>query len=120
MGFVDAIKTNFGKYATFSGRASRSEYWWFILAIFIGAVVISIIETMIFGVPDEAMGEELALVLHLNPGESLTEEALRAYLKERIAGYKVPKHIRFWSEPLPQNASGKLHKLKTREMFLEG
>ena len=77
-------------------------------------------ENVVFGVPDEAMGEELALVLHLNPGASLTEDELRAYLKERIAGYKVPKHIRFWSEPLPQNASGKLHKLKTREMFLEG
>jgi long-chain acyl-CoA synthetase len=66
------------------------------------------------------MGEELALVLHLNPGASLAEGELRTYLKERIAGYKIPKNISFWSEPLPQNASGKLHKLKTREMFLSG
>ncbi len=76
-------------------------------------------ENVVFGVPDDAMGEELALVLHLNPGEALSEAELRAYLQDRVAGYKVPKHIRFWSEPLPQNASGKLHKLKTREMFLE-
>lgn len=77
-------------------------------------------ENVVFGVPDEAMGEELALVLFLNPGESMSEEDLRNSLKNRLAGYKVPKHIRFWTEPLPQNASGKLHKLKTREMFLEG
>lgn len=31
MGFVEAVKTCFQKYATFSGRASRSEYWYFFL-----------------------------------------------------------------------------------------
>ena len=31
MDFVQAIKTCLGQYATFSGRASRSEYWWFFL-----------------------------------------------------------------------------------------
>ena len=71
-----------------------------------------------YGVPDEAMGEELALILYLNPGETLSEKELRAYLKDRLASYKVPRHIRFWSEPLPQNASGKLHKLNAREAFL--
>lgn len=29
MTFSDSVKTCFSKYATFSGRASRSEYWWF-------------------------------------------------------------------------------------------
>jgi long-chain acyl-CoA synthetase len=77
-------------------------------------------ENVVFGVPDEAMGEELALVLFLSSGESLSEDELREYLKGRLAGYKVPKHIQFWTESLPQNASGKLHKLKTREIFLEG
>jgi long-chain acyl-CoA synthetase len=76
-------------------------------------------ENVVFGVPDDAMGEELVLVLHLNPGENMSEEALRTFLKGRLASYKVPRHIRFWEQPLPQNASGKLHKLKTREAFLE-
>lgn len=75
-------------------------------------------ENVVFGVPDEAMGEELALVLYLNSGDTLSEQELRTYLKERLASYKVPRHIRFWQEPLPQNASGKLHKLKAREAFL--
>lgn len=35
MGFLEAIKTCFGKYATFNGRARRSEYWWFCLLNFI-------------------------------------------------------------------------------------
>ena len=29
MGFIDAIKSGFANYVNFSGRASRSEYWWF-------------------------------------------------------------------------------------------
>ena len=75
-------------------------------------------ENVVFGVPDEAMGEELALVVYLNPGESMSEGELRTYLKGRLASYKVPRHIRFRDQPLPQNASGKLHKLNTREIFL--
>ena len=35
MSFIDSIKTCFSKYATFEGRASRSEYWWFWLASFL-------------------------------------------------------------------------------------
>lgn len=35
MTFTDSIKTCFEKYATFNGRASRSEYWWFWLVVFI-------------------------------------------------------------------------------------
>lgn len=31
MGFTEAVKTVFSKYATFSGRATRSEFWWFYL-----------------------------------------------------------------------------------------
>lgn len=76
-------------------------------------------EVVVFGVPDEAMGEELAMVLHLNANAALEEAELREYLGQRLASYKVPPHIQFWSEPLPQNASGKLHKLKVREMFLQ-
>lgn len=35
MGFVESIKTCFGKYATFEGRARRSEYWYFCLFNFL-------------------------------------------------------------------------------------
>jgi uncharacterized membrane protein YhaH (DUF805 family) len=38
-GFVDAIKICFNKYADFNGRASRPEYWWFVLFSFIVSIV---------------------------------------------------------------------------------
>ena len=37
------------KYADFSGRASRSEYWWFVLAQIIASIVLQILATYIFG-----------------------------------------------------------------------
>ncbi len=49
MGFSAAITTCFSKYATFSGRARRPEYWWFILFIIIGSVVATMIDGVIFG-----------------------------------------------------------------------
>ena len=40
MGFVEAIKACFGKYATFEGRARRSEYWYFCLFGFVVGLVL--------------------------------------------------------------------------------
>jgi long-chain acyl-CoA synthetase len=77
-------------------------------------------ECVVFGVPDAAMGEEMVMVVYPIPGQSLEELALRNYLDRRLAGYKVPRTIVFANEPLPRNASEKLHKLKVREAYLAG
>lgn len=76
-------------------------------------------EVVVFGEPDEAMGEELVMVLYVLPENRLSEDELRAFLKERLAGYKVPRTIVFADDHLPRNASEKLHKLKVREAYLE-
>ena len=44
MTFAQSIATCFSKYATFSGRASRSEFWWFYLFTIILSVIFTIIE----------------------------------------------------------------------------
>ncbi|MCZ6828515.1 MAG: class I adenylate-forming enzyme family protein [Gammaproteobacteria bacterium] len=75
-------------------------------------------ENVVFGVPDEAMGEEMAMVVYVTPGEELSEADIRDYLVQRLAGYKVPRFIEISAQPLPQNASGKLHKLKVKEQFV--
>lgn len=44
MGFTEAVRTGFKeKYATFSGRASRSEYWWFYLAYVLATIAFLIV-----------------------------------------------------------------------------
>lgn len=50
MSFTDAIRTCFRKYVTFSGRASRPEYWWFFLFIVLGSIVAGILDGILFGV----------------------------------------------------------------------
>ena len=49
MDIQTSIKTCFSKYATFSGRASRSEFWLFQLFTFLGSIVTLIIDVMILG-----------------------------------------------------------------------
>ena len=56
MDFATSIKTCFSKYAVFSGRASRSEYWWFALFGFIGGIVTLVIDVMILGYSSESYG----------------------------------------------------------------
>jgi len=56
MDFAQSIKTCFSKYAVFSGRASRSEFWWFALFGLIGGVVTAVIDVMILGYSAEAYG----------------------------------------------------------------
>ena len=56
MDFATSIKTCFSKYAVFSGRASRSEFWWFFLFGFIGGIVTVVVDVMILGYSAEDNG----------------------------------------------------------------
>ena len=56
MNFQSSIKTCFNKFAVFSGRASRSEFWFFVLFGFLGGIITIIIDVMILGYPYEENG----------------------------------------------------------------
>ena len=56
MDIATSIKTCFQKYAVFSGRASRSEFWWFALFTSIGGIVTSVADVMILGYVSEDWG----------------------------------------------------------------
>jgi uncharacterized membrane protein YhaH (DUF805 family) len=47
MNFTESVKICFSKYADFNGRALRSEYWWFVLFIMVGGLVLSTISSII-------------------------------------------------------------------------
>ena len=49
MTFVEAIKTCISKYADFNGRASRSEFWWWVLFVFLVSAAMSMISPMLSG-----------------------------------------------------------------------
>lgn len=48
MNFQTAVRTCFSKYATFSGRAVRSEYWYFALFGILGQIVLGMIDGILF------------------------------------------------------------------------
>lgn len=50
MTFGESISTCFSKYATFDGRATRSEYWWFALFTFLASVILGMISETASGV----------------------------------------------------------------------
>jgi len=70
----------------------------------------AVAEAAAFSVPDDRLGEEVGAAVHLLPGQSLTEDALRDFLKEHLAGYKIPRYLWFTDSQLPRNASGKFLK----------
>jgi len=75
MTFSSAVLVCFRKYFIFSGRASRSEYWWFVLFSFLGAMVAGALDSLIFGAGEYVTGRAGPLgaafsVLTLIPGIS--------------------------------------------------
>jgi long-chain acyl-CoA synthetase len=71
----------------------------------------------VFGIPDDEFGE--ALAAHIDADPELTADAIRAYLRERLAGYKVPRVIEL-SDSLPRDDTGKLFKRRLREPYWAG
>lgn len=69
----------------------------------------------VFGVPDPQFGERLVVAVEV-AGE-LSAEQIIAYLKERIAGYKVPREVVFL-ESFPREDSGKIKKRMLRNDYL--
>jgi uncharacterized membrane protein YhaH (DUF805 family) len=49
MTFGESIQTCFSKYATFEGRATRSEFWWFVLFTFLASAAASIVSPTVSG-----------------------------------------------------------------------
>jgi len=63
--------------------------------------------------PHEKWGETPLAYVELKPGASVTAEELIAHCKSLLAGYKVPREIRF--EPIPKTSTGKIQKFQLRE-----
>jgi len=73
-------------------------------------------EAAVIGVPDERWGEAGLAVVVAAPGAPTDGEAVRAALRERLAGFKVPREVRFVPE-LPKTATGKIRKPDLRALY---
>jgi fatty-acyl-CoA synthase len=78
----------------------------------------AIVDVQVFGVPDQRFGEELCAWIKIRPGETLTEDEVKAFCQNQIAHYKVPRYIRFVEE-FPMTVTGKMQKFLMRARMVE-
>jgi fatty-acyl-CoA synthase len=71
-------------------------------------------DVQVIGVPDDRYGEEICAWVKLRPGVTATEEEIRAFCRDQIAHYKVPRYIKFVDE-FPMTVTGKIQKFIMRE-----
>jgi fatty-acyl-CoA synthase len=71
-------------------------------------------DVQVIGVPSERYGEEVMAWVKLRDGEQLTDEALTAFCRGKIATYKIPRYWKF-VDGFPMTVTGKIQKFKMRE-----
>ena len=67
--------------------------------------------------PDEKWGETPCAFVELKPSEMVSAEELIGWCRQKLAGYKIPRHVIFTE--LPKTSTGKIQKFKLREMARE-
>lgn len=73
-------------------------------------------ESAVIGLPDPDFGEAVSAVIVADGTQELSPTDVAAYVKEKVANFKVTRQV-FFVEELPRNAMGKVQKNKLREMF---
>ncbi len=73
-------------------------------------------EAALIGLPDEKWGEIGLMVVVLKAGHTTTEDELRTFCSQRLARYKVPKHVVF-ADALPYSPYGKVMKAELKQRF---
>jgi long-chain acyl-CoA synthetase len=70
----------------------------------------------VLGIPDEEFGEKVIALVVKQAGAETNERALQDYLRGKLAGFKVPRQVKF-VDALPRDPSGKLMKRQLREPY---
>jgi fatty-acyl-CoA synthase len=76
----------------------------------------SIAQAQVFGVPDARLGEDVAAWVMLKQNETLSPDEVREWLRERVAYFKVPKHVKVVTE-FPMTVTGKCQKFVMRDLM---
>src|SRR5262249_20073019 len=64
----------------------------------------AVMDAAVVGAPHRTLGEEPAAIVHLKDGAAASEEELRAFVRGKLAAFKVPVKIVFSPDILPRNA----------------
>ena len=74
-------------------------------------------EVAAVGVEHDTWGEEVGVVIKLQESATADADAIKAFCRAELAGYKVPEHVVFTDEPLARNALQKLLKAAIKERY---
>ena len=80
----------------------------------------AVAQVAVIGVPSEQWGEAVLAIVVPREGVKVSEEDIKAWARDRIAGYKVPKSVEFRTEPLPLSGAMKVLKRELRTAYWEG
>ncbi len=75
-----------------------------------------VVAAAVVGVADEKWGQQVGAAVRLQPGADVTPESLEAYLAEKLAHFKVPRHWLFVDE-FPMTPNGKISKVEVEKLF---
>ncbi|MGB6577978.1 MAG: AMP-binding protein, partial [Streptosporangiaceae bacterium] len=67
----------------------------------------------VIGLPDEKWGERVTAVVQLRPGQTVTGDEIRAFVKDRLGSVKAPKQVEVWPD-LPRSKVGKVLKVDVK------
>jgi fatty-acyl-CoA synthase len=73
----------------------------------------------VIGLPDDLWGEAVSAVVVPASGAAIDEDALKAWCRERLAGFKTPKRVFAQADPLPRTPTGKVQKFLLVERYGE-
>ena len=76
----------------------------------------AVAEAVVLGLPDAEWGQRPAAVIEIRAGHAVSAEAIIAFAREQLAGYKVPRRIAFVGA-LPRTESGKVQRREARKVF---
>lgn len=78
----------------------------------------AVLASICTGIPDEKWGEVPMAMVVLQPGQTATDEELRAHCKQRLAAYKVPKFVEI-AQAIPLTPMGKLDRNALKRHFMD-
>ena len=79
----------------------------------------AVLEAGAFSVPDDRLGETVGVGITLNVGETTSAEALKTFLKDHIAHFKIPDHFWFLETALPRGATDKIDRRVLKQNCLK-
>jgi acyl-CoA synthetase (AMP-forming)/AMP-acid ligase II len=77
----------------------------------------AVLDCAVVGLPDDKWGERVTAVIQSHPGQDVTDDELRTFVKARLGSVKTPKQIEVWPD-LPRSKVGKILKNEVKSRLL--